>query len=71
MNNEHGRSTLTGAVKQSLIQALKLRKALQTKELARQYGVPVYLINRLSTRLNAERRAQESSDGAGTQLQLF
>ena len=71
MNNERGRSKLTAVVKQSLIRDLELREGLQTKALTRKYGVPAYQINRLSMRLRAERRAKESHDDAGSQLQLF
>lgn len=71
MNNKRNRSKLTPAVKQNLIAALEQRQLLQTKELARKYDVPEYLINRLSMQLRAERQLRKRNDGAGRQLQLF
>ena len=71
MNNKRSRSKLPPAVKQNLIAALEQRQLLQTKELARKYDVPEYLINRLSMQLRAERQLRKRNDGAGRQLQLF
>ena len=71
MNNERGRSKLTVAAKQSLLNDLELRQTLKSKELARKYGISEYLVDALATRLNVERRAREHNDGAARQLQLF